>query len=207
MLISYAKFLGAEDGLANIPRPKIDLGFVLLDLTPGQAYYWFLFFVVALATAALWWLLHSRYGRIFQIIRQDPERAAFLGTNVARYRVLAFMLSGAVASLAGALYAPWTRIVTLDEIHWLQSLQPMLYTLLGGVGSFWGPVIGASVFAIINYNVRIYPGVSEIIVGGVLIVIILVAPSGIVGLYHQLRARFGGRRGSNAAARAARQDL
>ena len=189
LIISYAKFLGSEDGLANIPRPKIDLGFVLLDLTSVVACYWFLLAVAALATAALWWLLHSRYGRIFQIIRQDAERAAFLGINVARYRVLAFMVSGGVASLAGALYAPWTRVVTLDEIHWLQSLQPMLYTLLGGVGSFWGPVIGASAFAVINYNVRTYAGVSEIIVGGVLIVIILAAPSGIVGLYHTLRAR------------------
>ena len=202
LIISYAKFLGAEDGLANIPRPKIELGFALLDLTSAVAYYWFLLAVAALATATLWWLLHSRYGRIFQIIRQDAERAAFLGINVARYRVFAFVVSGMVAALAGALYAPWTRVVTLDEIHWLQSLQPMLYTLLGGVGSFWGPVIGASAFAVINYNVRTYAGVSEIIVGGVLILIILLAPSGIVGLYHQLRGRGRG----NAGARAVEQE-
>lgn len=188
LLISYSKWLGAEDGLANIPRPKIDLGFGVVDLASGAAYYWFLLLVVALATAVLWWLLHGRYGRIFQIIRQDAERAAFLGTHVARYRVVAFMVSGAAASLAGALYAPWTRVVTLDEIHWLQSLQPMLYTLLGGVGSFWGPLIGASAFAAINYATRTYAGVSELIVGGVLIVIILAAPTGIVGLYHRARS-------------------
>ena len=86
LIISYARFLGAEDGLANILRPRIDLGFVLLDLTSAVAYYWFLLAAAALATAALWWLLHSRYGRIFQIIRQDAKRAAFLGINVARYR-------------------------------------------------------------------------------------------------------------------------
>jgi branched-chain amino acid transport system permease protein len=190
LLVSYSKFLGAEDGLSNIPHPKIDLGFAVLDFASTRVHYWFLMFVVLLALAILWWVLHSRYGRIFQIIRQDPERAAFLGTNIARYRVVAFMISGAVASLSGALYAPWTRVVTLDELHWLQSLQPMLYTLLGGVGSFWGPMIGSGAFAIINYNTREYAGVSEIIVGAVLIAIILVAPTGIVGLYHQLRGRF-----------------
>ena len=123
------------------------------------------------------------------MIREDAERAAFLGTNVARYRMLAFVVSGAVAAFAGALYAPWTRIVTLDEVHWLHSLQPMLYTLLGGVGSFWGPAIGAALFAAIAYLTRTYSGLYEVIVGGTLILIILVAPSGVVGMYRKLRAR------------------
>ena len=189
LVISYSKLLGAEDGLSNIPRPKISLGFAVLDLTSGQAYYWFLLATTMLATAGLWWLLHGRYGRIFQVIREDAERATFLGTNVAGYRILAFVISGAVAAFAGALYAPWTRIVTLEEVHWLQSLQPMLYTLLGGVGSFWGPAIGAAVFAAIGYYTRTYSGLYEVIVGGMLIAIILVAPSGVVGMYRKLRAR------------------
>ena len=197
LVISYSKVLGAEDGLSNIPRPKIGLGFAVLDLTSAQAYYWFLLATILLATAGLWWLLHGRYGRIFQVIREDAERATFLGTNVAGYRILAFVISGAVAAFAGALYAPWTRIVTLEEVHWLQSLQPMLYTLLGGVGSFWGPAIGAAVFAAIGYYTRTYSGLYEVIVGGMLIVIILVAPSGVVGVYRKLRARLvaGGSRG------------
>ena len=193
LVISYSKVLGAEDGLSNIPRPRIDLGFALLDLSSSQAYYWFLVVTIALATAGLWWLLHSRYGRIFQVIREDAERAAFLGTNVARYRILAFVISGAVAAFSGALYAPWTRVVTLEEVHWLQSLQPMLFTLLGGVGSFWGPAIGAAVFAAIGYYTRTYAGLYEVIVGGLLIVIILVAPSGVVGMYRKLRARLAAR--------------
>ena len=197
LVISYSKVLGAEDGLSNIPRPKIGLGFAVLDLTSAQAYYWFLLATILLATAGLWWLLHGRYGRIFQVIREDAERATFLGTNVAGYRILAFVISGAVAAFAGALYAPWTRIVTLEEVHWLQSLQPMLYTLLGGVGSFWGPAIGAAVFAAIGYYTRTYSGLYEVIVGGMLIVIILVAPSGVVGVYRKLRVRLvgGGSRG------------
>ena len=189
LVISYSKLLGAEDGLSNIPRPKIDLGLAVLDLAPAHAYYWFLLATIALATSGLWWLLHSRYGRIFEVIREDAERAAFLGTNVAGYRILAFVISGAVAAFAGALYAPWTRIVTLEEVHWLQSLQPMLYTLLGGVGSFWGPAIGAAVFAAIGYYTRTFAGLYEVIVGGLLIAIILLAPSGVVGLYRKLRAR------------------
>lgn len=199
LLISYSKLLGAEDGLSNIPRPKIDLGFIVLNLASSQAYYMFLLLAVVLATASLWWLLHSRFGRIFEVIREDAERAAFLGTNVAGYRILAFVISGGVAAFAGALYAPWTRIVTLEEVHWLQSLQPMLHTLLGGVGSFWGPAIGAAVFAAIGYYTRTFAGLYELIVGGLLIVIILVAPNGVVGIYRQLHARLVARRPGGGA--------
>ena len=199
LLISYSKLLGAEDGLSNIPRPKIDLGFTVLNLASSQAYYMFLLATVVLATTGLWWLLHSRFGRIFEVIREDAERAAFLGTNVAGYRILAFVISGGVAAFAGALYAPWTRIVTLEEVHWLQSLQPMLHTLLGGVGSFWGPAIGAAVFAAIGYYTRTFAGLYEVIVGGLLIVTILVAPSGVVGMYRQLHARLAGRRPEGGA--------
>lgn len=194
LVLGYAKILGAEDGLSNIPRPRIDFGVAVLDLTSAHAYYWFLLAAIALACAALWWLLHSRYGRLFEVIREDAERAAFLGTDVARYRVVAFMVSGGVAALAGALYAPWARVVTLEEVHWLQSLQPMLYTLLGGVGSFWGPAIGAAAFAAINYYTRTLAGLSEVIVGTALLAIILIAPSGIVGLWNALRARLRPRR-------------
>ena len=109
------------------------------------------------------------------------------------------VISGGVAAFAGALYAPWTRIVTLEEVHWLQSLQPMLHTLLGGVGSFWGPVIGAAVFAAIGYYTRTFAGLYELIVGGMLIAIILVAPSGFVGMYRQLHARLAARRSERGA--------
>src|SRR5690606_18179858 len=112
-----------------------------------------------------------------------------LGINVKRYRLIAFMLSGAVAALAGSLFAPWTRIVTLEEVHWLMSTQPILSTLLGGTGSFWGPVVGSIVFTVINYSTRTFVGLSEIIVGGTLLAIILIAPTGILGIVEQFRKR------------------
>ncbi|RYF29932.1 MAG: branched-chain amino acid ABC transporter permease, partial [Comamonadaceae bacterium] len=118
----------------------------------------------------------------------------FMGTNVARYRLAAFVISGAVAALAGALYAPWSRIVTVEEVHWLASAQPMLNTLLGGVSSFWGPVVGAGLFAAITYATRTLLGLSELIVGTGLLAIILLAPNGAVGLWRNVEERIWGRR-------------
>lgn len=189
LVIGFSAFLGREDGLTNIPRPRLDLLFTTLDISTANGYYWFLLAAAVLITGALWWLLHSGFGRTLQTIRQDADRAAFMGTNVAGYRLSAFVVSGAVAAVAGALYAPWSRIVTVEDVNWLTSAQPMLNTLLGGVSSFWGPVVGAGIFAAISYSTRTLVGLSELIVGGGLLAIILLAPNGAVGLWRLLESR------------------
>jgi branched-chain amino acid transport system permease protein len=194
LVIGFSTFLGREDGITDIPRPALDFGLFRIDLASSNAYYWFLLAATVLITAFLWWLLHSRFGRTLQTVRQDAERAAFMGTNVARYRLAAFVISGAVAAVAGALYAPWSRIVTVEEVHWLASAQPMLNTLLGGVSSFWGPVVGAGLFATITYATRTLVGLSELIVGTGLLAIILLAPNGAVGLWRNVEERLWGRK-------------
>ncbi|CAN5326863.1 hypothetical protein BH11PSE9_BH11PSE9_32500 [soil metagenome] len=194
LIISFSSLLGREDGITDIPRPKLDVLVTTIDISSSNGYYWFLLVATALLTALLWWLMHSRFGRALQTIRQDAERAAFMGTNVAAHRLAAFVISGAVAAIAGAMYAPWSRIVTVDEVHWLASAQPMLNTLLGGVTSFWGPVVGAGLFAAIAYGTRTLVGLSELIVGSGLLIIILLAPSGVVGLWRQVEERLFGPR-------------
>lgn len=181
LLISYSDFLGREDGLVGIRRPM--LGGLSIDLSSSGAYYWFLMIAIGVMFAALWWLLHGRFGRLLLIIKQDPERAAFLGVNVTRVRTASFMLSGAVAAIAGGLYAPWARIVTLEQVSFLASTQPVLNAMLGGVHSFWGPMIGAVIFAVLEYGTRTFVGLSEIMVGALLLFIILAAPNGVVGLW------------------------
>lgn len=192
LVIGYSSWLGREDGITDIPRPKLDLGIATIDISSFNGYYWFLLAATVLITAVLWWVLHSGFGRTLQTIRQDAERATFMGTNVAAYRLAAFVLSGATAALAGALYAPWSRIVTVEEVHWLASAQPMLNTLLGGVSSFWGPIVGAGLFATIAYSTRTLIGLSELIVGTGLLAIILLAPNGAVGLWRNLEERLWG---------------
>ena len=193
LIAGFSTFLGREDGITDIPRPKLDLLLTSIDISSVNGYYWFLLAATVLLTGFLWWVLHSRFGRTLQTIRQDSERAAFMGTNVFGYRLAAFVLSGAVAGIAGAMYAPWARIVTVDEAHWLVSAQPMLNTLLGGVSSFWGPVVGAGLFAVISYSTRSLVGLSELVVGIAMLAIILLAPNGAVGIWRQLEDRLWGR--------------
>ncbi|WP_247998044.1 branched-chain amino acid ABC transporter permease [Brucella tritici] len=194
-IIGFSPALGEQDGLGNFPRPTMNFGLFQLDLAHGNDYYRFLVVASIMIIATLWWVVHSRLGRTFRAIREDAERASFVGIDVARYRVISFMISGGTAALAGALSAPWTRIVTLDQVNWLASTQPILNSLLGGFTSFWGPIVGAISFGAINYWTRSFPGLSEIMTGGILVVVILVAPTGILGLAGKLYRRITRKKG------------
>ncbi|MDI6028933.1 ABC transporter permease [Corticibacterium sp. UT-5YL-CI-8] len=191
-VINYTPELGSDDGLSGIPRPVVELGLFSVDLTSERAYFWFLAASCGLIALALWAYTLSRNGRILVTMRQDPTRAEFLGIDVRRHRLYAFVLSGAIASLTGGLYAPWAQIVTPDAASYLHSTQPMLNTLLGGSGFFWGPVVGSAIFSALGYATRTFAGLSELISGAVLILVVLAAPGGILGLgakFGRLRRR------------------
>ncbi|MET0743889.1 MAG: branched-chain amino acid ABC transporter permease, partial [Microvirga sp.] len=186
---SYTDALGRDDGLSGLKRPRLDLGSFTIDLTPLPHYYYFILFVSVAVTALLLWFVSGPRGRILLAVRIDPERAAFLGVNVRRQRIMAFTLAGAIAALVGAVAAPWAQIVSTDSMSWLSSAQPMLATLLGGAGSFWGPVIGTFGLALINYATRTFAGLSELTVGGVLLIVVMIAPAGILGLARSFSRR------------------
>lgn len=198
LFVSYTNYLGRDDGLSGLRRPRMSLGPLVIDLSQPTAYYYFMLIACSLATAALLWFVSGRYGRTMLAMRIDPERAAFIGINVRHQRIAAFTIAGAVAALCGSLVAPWAQIVATDTLSWLNSAQPMLATLLGGAGSFWGPVIGAMALAILNYLTRTMAGLSELMVGGILILVVLVAPSGLYGLGQTLARRYR-RRAARAA--------
>jgi len=189
--ITLAKihWLGAEDGIPSIARPKASIGVATVDLAQGNHYYWFLCVACALLVALCWWIAHGRFGRTLRTIRLDTERAAFMGVDTHRYRLVAFTISGAIAACAGSLFAPWAQIVTPDIGNMMRSTQPILFTLLGGASSFWGPMIGAFLFSAIEFSTRTLVGIQEIITGGILLGVVLLFPTGVAGAWNALIAR------------------
>lgn len=156
-------------------------------LARGDNYYFFILVSAVLLIAALWWVWHGNLGRIFAAIRQEPERIRFLGINIRRYRELAFVI-GTVTALAGALMAPWSQIVTPAIAHWSYSALPILFCLLGGSARFWGPALGAVVFAGLEHMTRTMVGMAELVIGGALLVVVLAMPGGILGALDGLDA-------------------
>lgn len=188
-VIGKTTALGREDGLTGIARPRLDFGLFTIDLSAGDAYYYFILAVSIVMIAALWWVWYGSLGRILTAIRQEPERARFLGVNVRRYREYAFLISGAMTALAGAVMAPWGQIITPMIAHWSYSALPILFCLLGGSRQFWGPAVGAIVFAGLEHATRTMIGVADLVVGGALLLVVLAMPGGILGTLVSLRSR------------------
>ncbi|WP_172297161.1 branched-chain amino acid ABC transporter permease [Pseudoruegeria sp. HB172150] len=188
-LIGYSAFLGRDEGIPSIPRPVMEFGLFRIDMNDQVQAYYFLFVMSLLAVALMWLLLHGYVGRRMKAVAIDPERAAFVGIDVWRVRVFAFTIGGAFAAFAGCLLVPWAQIVTPDLVMWLHSAQPMLATLLGGAGFFWGPIIGVLVLSMVNYATRTFAGLSEVLVGGILLIVVLLAPQGIMGFLRRIVER------------------
>jgi branched-chain amino acid transport system permease protein len=178
ILIAKSTLLGREDGLTGIKRPIVDFGLFRLDLAAGNNLYYVTLICSTALGAILYWLWHNRLGRLLGAIRQDAERVRFLGVNVHAFQFAAFVLSGGVAGLAGGLYAPVAQLLTPELAHWSSSALPILFCLVGGVSYFWGPVVGTVVFIV---------GLSEVIIGLVLLLVVLVFPGGLIGGMRKLR--------------------
>lgn len=203
IVIARTTFLGRNDGLPGIERPVFDFGLFTVDLGPGDRYYYFIIVACAVLFAVLWWLSHSRLGRSFRAVRQDETRAAFLGIDVHNRKLLGFVLAGVITGVAGGLFAPWTQIVSPELAHWTQSANPILFTLLGGAAFFWGPLVGAILFAILAYVLRAYTGATDLVTGALLLAVVLAAPGGVLGILESLRQRL---MHSNAPTRAVAED-
>lgn len=180
-VIGKSDALGREDGLIGIKRPVIDLLLFEIDLASGDNFYFFILAASLLLLAMLWWVWHGHLGRILAAVRQEPERVRFLGVNVRRYREYAFIISGMTTALAGGLIGPWSQLITPGLAHWSYSALPILFCLLGGASRFWGPAVGALVFAGLEHSTRTLVGAAELVVGGALLVVVLAMPGGIVG--------------------------
>ena len=173
-----APFTHGEDGIQAVPRGKL---FGLLDLNN----VWVLYYVVlAIFTAAfllIYRIVRSPFGQVLKAIRENEPRAISLGYDADRYKLLAFVLSAALAGLAGATKAIVFQLASLTDVHWTMSGEVVLMTLLGGMGTIFGPVVGALVIVgLQNYLAPLGQWVTAI-TGGIFVVCVLAFRRGIVG--------------------------
>jgi branched-chain amino acid transport system permease protein len=194
---------GGEQGMPEIPYPD----FAWLERAAGvlpflggyrtSEYFYFLTVVlVGVCLWILWRVVSSPFGRLLTTIRENPERAEFIGVNVRRYELVAFMIAGAFAGLAGGLFGIFNRGVFPDFAYWTKSSEVLIMTLLGGMGTFYGPMIGALVLIWLNQQIVSYTEYWPLILGSILIVLLFVFPGGLAGaialMGHRLARRFAG---------------
>lgn len=186
---------GGTDGI-RVPRSQITLLAGLLDFSGSGAYqrfvYSYYYYVLALfviAVAVMWVIVHSPFGKALQAIRDNETRAAFVGVPVRRYRWLAFVISGCFTGLAGALWVPLNGLTTPDILYWPFSGEIVFMTVLGGFRTFTGPIVGAIAF---NY-LKVYAVAGspywQLVLGAVLVLLVMVLPTGIIGTLGRLVAK------------------
>jgi branched-chain amino acid transport system permease protein len=186
LVFLFSKYTGGEDGLQGIPVPTL-LGH---QLTDAWTWYWVLYGVLVAVLCLALYLRRSPLGKAWLGIRENTERAYFIGLNVFRLKLLAFVISAALAMLAGGLFVLFTGATSPDNLSWFQSGKILMYVVMGGVGTLVGPAVGAVVFTLAESYISSYTQAWLIYFGALFIVIVIVAPGGIFGALHKLWKRY-----------------
>ncbi|MBV8493410.1 MAG: branched-chain amino acid ABC transporter permease [Alphaproteobacteria bacterium] len=188
---------GGDQGLPEIPFPNLDwLSAIpgIGDLRESDQFYLLTLAIIAVSFAILHRIVRSPFGRVLTTIRDNPERAAFIGVNVRAYQLAAFVVAGTFAGFAGALYGIFSRGVFADYVFWSKSAEVMIMAILGGMGYFWGPPVGAAALVWLNQAITDYTQYWPFVLGAILLVLLFAFPGGIVGGIASLWARLQGRR-------------
>ncbi|WP_029009972.1 branched-chain amino acid ABC transporter permease [Azospirillum halopraeferens] len=180
-------FTGGEDGIQGVPRGML---FGVIDLNRPLAMYYFVLAVFLAGFVLIWRTVHSPFGQVLKAIRENEARAVSLGYRTERYKLLAFVLSAALAGMAGGTKALVFQLASLTDVTWQMSGEVVLMTLLGGMGTLLGPVVGAAFVVMLGNYLAATSLPVPVVIGAIFVVCVLVFRRGIVGeLAHRLRSR------------------
>jgi branched-chain amino acid transport system permease protein len=186
----WRDFTGGDDGLVGIPRAPLEIpGVFSVSVSAIEAYY---YVVVALSLVAIYVmhrLVHSPLGLALQAIRDSETRAAYAGIAVRKYRLVAFTIAGVYAGLAGAMLSPLENTITPPVAHWSTSAEPVLATLLGGIHSFGGPIVGAALFYIIRDVIVRFTEYWLLVFGIIVVALVMGFPEGVMSVFGKNRGQ------------------
>jgi len=174
-----APFTGGEDGIQAVPRGSL-LG--VIDLSPDRTLYYFVLLVVFLGLLLIYRIIHSPFGQVLKAIRENEPRAVSLGYRVNRYKLAVFVMSAALAGLAGATKAIVFQLASLTDVYWTMSGEVVLMTLLGGMGTVFGPLVGAAMIVTMQNYLATFGAWVTIIQGCIFVVGVLLFREGVVGV-------------------------
>jgi branched-chain amino acid transport system permease protein len=176
---------GGDNGLRGFHRLPIDLGFTQFDITSSLVYYYIVLAALAICAFAMATILRSPFGHTLQAIRENERRAQFLSIPINRHIWIAYTLSCFFVAVAGSLYALLNNFASPHDLYWTQSGDFVLMAVIGGMRSFWGPLLGAAIFVVAQDYLS---GITQdwmFFIGLIFVVVVLVLPRGIAGLFQR----------------------
>jgi branched-chain amino acid transport system permease protein len=185
----WSSVTGGDDGLSAWQRQPINFGFATLDiLNDNKSFYYFVLAVFAVCAAAMAFLLRSPFGRTLLAIRENERRARFLGIPVDRHIWMSWVISCFFVSVAGCLYAMLSNFIDPRAIRWDQSGNFVIMTVLGGMRSFWGPLIGAAIYLVLQDFISSHTENWMSFIGLFFVLIVLFFPRGVLGIIRRKTA-------------------
>lgn len=186
VVFKWYGFTGGDNGIQGIPIKPISVaGLAGVEIGSTQAMYYFVLVVVGLSVELLRRIRSSPFGATLKSIRENGQRASYLGVNIQLYQWTAFVVAGAFTGLAGGLYALMEKSISPEIIHWTKSAEPVLMTIIGGIYTFVGPAVGAVVYIILNSYLVAWTEKWALVLGLVLLTLVLLLPGGVVGFVNE----------------------
>ncbi|WP_246658682.1 branched-chain amino acid ABC transporter permease [Mesorhizobium sp. J18] len=186
-----APFTHGEDGIQGVPRGDL---FGLVDLRMPTNMYYFVLVVFLIGVFAIWRIVNSPFGMILKSIRENENRAISLGYSVQRYKLAAFVMSAVLAGLAGSVKALVFQFATLTDVGWQMSGEVILMTLLGGIGTMVGPIVGAALVVTLQNYLATSEFPVTVVTGAIFMICVLLFRRGIVGEVYARLANWNGDR-------------
>ena len=174
-----APFTGGEDGIQAVPRGQL---FGLIDLASDRTLYFFVVLIVFGGLLAIYRIVHSPFGQVLKAIRDNEPRAISLGYKVNRYKLAVFVMSATLAGLAGATKSLVFQLASLTDVYWTMSGEVVLMTLLGGMGTIFGPFVGAAVIITMQNYFAGFGAWVTVLQGVIFVISVLLFREGIVGV-------------------------
>ncbi|MDA8121806.1 MAG: ABC transporter permease [Deltaproteobacteria bacterium] len=189
-------FTGGDNGIQGIPVKPISIGGLAgIDIGSNQAMYYFVLLVVGLSVGLIRRIRSSPFGATLKAIRENGQRASYLGVNVKLYQWTVFVIAGAFTGLAGGLYALMEKAISPEIIHWTKSAEPVFMTIIGGIYTFVGPAVGAVVYIVLNSYLVAWTEKWALVLGLVLLTLVLLLPGGVVGFVNEKARQILGKSG------------
>lgn len=174
-----APFTGGEDGIQAVPRGKL---FGFIDLASDRTLYFVVLAIVFSALLLIYRIIHSPFGQVLKAIRDNEPRSISLGYKVNRYKLAVFVMSATLAGLAGATKSVVFQLASLTDVYWTMSGEVVLMTLLGGMGTVFGPLVGAAVIVTMQSYFASFGAWVTVLQGGIFVASVLLFREGIVGV-------------------------
>ncbi len=170
---------GGDDGLTGVYRPDVDLGIFSFSIQDPMAFYFFVLFFLILSVLVIRRITNSPFGSVLMAIRENEKRAESVGYNSRNYKVVAFTISGFFSGLAGSLFCIDIKFVAIDFCHWLLSGDVVVMAVVGGIGSLYGPIIGAAVITLLRSLFSLIWSRWRFILGTIFIICVMYFRGGI----------------------------